>query len=401
MDYLREGIHLRGFAQIDPLVAYKNEAFTLFTDLMNTIWARLRADDLPRRGRGRRPTAGARRALTRRSAPGSSTRARQRDLLRRRRQPPAERAGRLRPPAAAVAGTEEHADGEGESLPVVEQRRVDEREQIGRNDPCWCGSGKKYKKCHGAIAASRRPWLRPRSLVCRAHVAPCVLASDTIPGSEVGGIKTAARHILARWQSRRPPAPRGDPRAARRRCWTSTDPDALRRARAARSSRRWARPASGTTRSGRRRSRPSTRGSRGGSSRSRSLRARRRRPRRRSPSSPRRTSRSPASSTSSSPRVEARLVGARARAPVLRPLRPRRRARHRQRRRRRHRRPGLGRDGPADGDALGRAARLQGRAARGSARGRRPASSRPRSASRARTPTASTAPRRAFTGSCG
>src|SRR5919108_160983 len=39
MDYLREGIHLRGFAQIDPLVAYKNEAFDLFTDLMNTIWS--------------------------------------------------------------------------------------------------------------------------------------------------------------------------------------------------------------------------------------------------------------------------------------------------------------------------------------------------------------------------
>ena len=39
MDYLREGIHLRGFAQIEPIVAYKNEAFTLFADLMNTIWA--------------------------------------------------------------------------------------------------------------------------------------------------------------------------------------------------------------------------------------------------------------------------------------------------------------------------------------------------------------------------
>src|SRR5438309_2745060 len=39
MDYLREGIHLRGFAQIDPLVAYKNEAFELFGDLMNGIWA--------------------------------------------------------------------------------------------------------------------------------------------------------------------------------------------------------------------------------------------------------------------------------------------------------------------------------------------------------------------------
>ena len=38
MDYLREGIHLRGFAQIDPLVAYKNEGFTMFQELMASIW---------------------------------------------------------------------------------------------------------------------------------------------------------------------------------------------------------------------------------------------------------------------------------------------------------------------------------------------------------------------------
>ena len=38
MDYLREGIHLRGFAQIEPLVAYKNEGFEMFTNLMNSIW---------------------------------------------------------------------------------------------------------------------------------------------------------------------------------------------------------------------------------------------------------------------------------------------------------------------------------------------------------------------------
>ena len=53
MDYLREGIHLRGFAQIDPLVAYKNEAFELFRDLMNTHLVGLRPHDLPRRGGGR------------------------------------------------------------------------------------------------------------------------------------------------------------------------------------------------------------------------------------------------------------------------------------------------------------------------------------------------------------
>jgi preprotein translocase subunit SecA len=43
-----------------------------------------------------------------------------------------------------------NGEAELEALPSVEQRRVDESEQIGRNDPCWCGSGKKYKKCHGA-----------------------------------------------------------------------------------------------------------------------------------------------------------------------------------------------------------------------------------------------------------
>ena len=55
MDYLREGIHLRGFAQIDPLVAYKNEGFGLFEDLMNTHLVGLRPDGLQRPGRGRGP----------------------------------------------------------------------------------------------------------------------------------------------------------------------------------------------------------------------------------------------------------------------------------------------------------------------------------------------------------
>jgi preprotein translocase subunit SecA len=34
-------------------------------------------------------------------------------------------------------------------VPVVEQRVVDHEHEVGRNDPCWCGSGKKFKKCHG------------------------------------------------------------------------------------------------------------------------------------------------------------------------------------------------------------------------------------------------------------
>ena len=46
--------------------------------------------------------------------------------------------------------TGEDGAPEQEAMPVVEQRIVDEEHQVGRNDPCWCGSGKKFKKCHGA-----------------------------------------------------------------------------------------------------------------------------------------------------------------------------------------------------------------------------------------------------------
>jgi preprotein translocase subunit SecA len=53
--------------------------------------------------------------------------------------------------AAAAGGAEAAAEEmEQELLPPVEQRRVDHEHEVGRNDPCWCGSGKKFKKCHGA-----------------------------------------------------------------------------------------------------------------------------------------------------------------------------------------------------------------------------------------------------------
>jgi preprotein translocase subunit SecA len=146
MDYLQQGIHLRGFAQIEPLVAYKNEAFTLFGDLMNGVWEDFgrfiyHVEVTVQDGNGGPPQ-------TSRPSPASSS---------------ATGGGRVsysggsaaQPSAlamaAASAGVEAYGEAEAPAvMPVVEQRRVDETAQIGRNDPCWCGSGKKFKKCHGA-----------------------------------------------------------------------------------------------------------------------------------------------------------------------------------------------------------------------------------------------------------
>ena len=157
MDYLREGIHLRGFAQIDPLVAYKNEGFSMFEVLMHAIWeefARLifhveievapRAQEqlapaqrpsnvqlsggtLEAQPSGMQEIAAEAAAAAGGSAPSAA----------------AAPAAAVGPAAAAGAG-----NGGGETNPQTVVK--EDKEKIGRNDPCWCGSGKKYKKCHGA-----------------------------------------------------------------------------------------------------------------------------------------------------------------------------------------------------------------------------------------------------------
>jgi preprotein translocase subunit SecA len=156
MDYLREGIHLRGFAQIEPIVAYKNEAFELFSDLMNTIWSdfarmifhvevEIEGED------GGAPEQYEPRPSV--SPGGSSTRAGQVTYTGGGNtvQPSAlaEAAGGVA--AGTAIGADGYpVDGVEEAAPPVQQRRVEAAEQVGRNDPCWCGSGKKFKKCHGA-----------------------------------------------------------------------------------------------------------------------------------------------------------------------------------------------------------------------------------------------------------
>jgi preprotein translocase subunit SecA len=146
MDYLREGIHLRGFAQIEPLVAYKNEAFELFRDLMNSIWSDFaqmifHVEVTVDPGQAGPPAPPSRRPSSRSSSTGGN-----RNVTYSGGG--AQSGAMAMAAAAGGAGVEDYA--EEEPLPVVEQRRVDEADQIGRNDPCWCGSGKKFKKCHGA-----------------------------------------------------------------------------------------------------------------------------------------------------------------------------------------------------------------------------------------------------------
>src|SRR3954447_23942080 len=142
MDYLREGIHLRGFAQIEPLVAYKNEAFTLFDDLMNSIWAdfarmiyNVEVEIQGPNGDGAQLEQG----------PPPSW------------EPPPQVSSGMGALAYSGGTMEDqpNAYGEpgeppGEEMPVVHQRRNDEHSSLGRNHPSWCGAGKKLKKCHGA-----------------------------------------------------------------------------------------------------------------------------------------------------------------------------------------------------------------------------------------------------------
>jgi len=149
LDYLQQGIHLRAAAQIEPLVAYKNEAFELFRDLMNNLWG-----DFARmifhvevvvegQNGGQAPSPVPQRPSSRSSSSTGGGRVSYSG------------GGPVQPSAlamAAAAGSAQAAaEGmEAELLPQVEQRRVDHEHEVGRNDPCWCGSGKKFKKCHGA-----------------------------------------------------------------------------------------------------------------------------------------------------------------------------------------------------------------------------------------------------------
>ena len=140
MDYLRQGIHLRGYAQRNPKQEYKREAFEMFTEMLGMVArqvtvtlcrAQFSASEKPA---APAPAPGRKLKLQHDEASALAAPAARQPA---RAQAPAAR-GPRRPPAAAPA-------------PVQTYRRA--RPRVGRNDPCPCGSGKKYKRCHGAISA--------------------------------------------------------------------------------------------------------------------------------------------------------------------------------------------------------------------------------------------------------
>ncbi|QIA62528.1 preprotein translocase subunit SecA [Vibrio astriarenae] len=127
MDHLRQGIHLRGYAQKNPKQEYKRESFELFEGLLET----LKFDVIQ--------------VLSR-------VRVQQQEEVERmeaQRRAQAEEAAR-RAQAQHAAAENQLADGE-EAVQDHNQPMVREERKVGRNEPCPCGSGKKYKQCHGKI----------------------------------------------------------------------------------------------------------------------------------------------------------------------------------------------------------------------------------------------------------
>jgi preprotein translocase subunit SecA len=150
LDHLKEGIGLRGYGQRDPLVEYKKESFTLFQDMKARVeeemirylfW--LRPVMSEEAGEAPAPMPVPQRAPARRPSQMTTNNPSAAGI-------PPFAGGRA--PARGPEGDEGPRPARTGGDDVIKTVRRDEP-KIGRNDPCPCGSGKKYKKCHGAGAA--------------------------------------------------------------------------------------------------------------------------------------------------------------------------------------------------------------------------------------------------------
>src|SRR5690606_31172342 len=127
MDHLRQGIKLRSYAQRNPKQEYKREAFELFQNLLMAV---------------KRETV----HLMARVEP--VTREQMEEMENQRREELARQKMQLRHDELSALGQEEE---EPAAAPRPQNPVVREGRKVGRNDPCPCGSGKKYKSCHGQL----------------------------------------------------------------------------------------------------------------------------------------------------------------------------------------------------------------------------------------------------------
>jgi preprotein translocase subunit SecA len=136
MEALREGIGLRGYGQKDPKQEYKKEGFVIFGEMMGLIGRNV-CEKLFHMQVQRDEAAAA-------PASGGGSRGGQAAAAPQRR---------ARRTVESGGGAEPHAaSGDGNAAQDESKPMRRDQPKVGRNDPCPCGSGKKYKKCHGAVA---------------------------------------------------------------------------------------------------------------------------------------------------------------------------------------------------------------------------------------------------------
>ena len=175
MDYLREGIHLRGFAQIDPLVAYKNEALHALPGPDELDLDGLRADDLPRRGRDRGRRTARARVPPSRPRGGSSTGGGR--VSYSGGGPVGSAEALAMATAGADQGAEAYADGEVDEqelalAPEVEQRVVDEHDADRAQRPVLVRLGQEVQEVPRRVTAPPAAGTAGASNVRRMATAP-------------------------------------------------------------------------------------------------------------------------------------------------------------------------------------------------------------------------------------
>ena len=131
MDQIKEGIGLRAYGQKDPLIEYKSEGFNAFTDMLARLNESVIELIYKAQLREETPYPQRKRPQQMQEVHDSSTGM-------------GFQGTREAEPAAGGAAQQRRPQQQGKKTPVVTGPK------IGRNDPCPCGSGKKYKKCHGA-----------------------------------------------------------------------------------------------------------------------------------------------------------------------------------------------------------------------------------------------------------